>query len=101
MPPLCTRIPGCPGLRLDDLILTPDLAVARVAATAPAAACPRCATPAHRLHSHYRRTVADLPCQDRLLARRLVVRRCRCAPPDGSQSIFGERLPGLLAAHAR
>jgi transposase len=101
MSPLLAMIPGCPGLRIDDLILAPGLAVALVAATAPAADCPRCGTPSRRLHSHYRRTVADLPCQERMVALRLVVRRLRCSRPDCPQAIFCERLPGLLAAHAR
>lgn len=101
MPPLLALVPGCPGLRIDDLILTPDLAVALVASTAPAADCPRCGTPSGHLHSHYRRTAADLPCQERMVALRLVVRRFRCRRPDCPQAIFCERLPGLLSAHAR
>jgi transposase len=101
MPPLLTLIPGCPGLRIDDLIVTPAVAVALVASTAPAADCPRCGTPSRHLHSHYRRTVADLPCQDRPVALRLVVRRFRCPQPDCPQAIFCERLPGLPEPHAR
>jgi transposase len=101
MAPLLAPLPGCPGLRIDDLVLTPTTAVALVASTAPAADCPRCGTPTHRRHSHYRRTVADLPCQDRPVALRLVVRRFRCARPDCPQAIFCERLPGLLEPHAR
>jgi transposase len=45
--------------------------------------------------------VADLPCQGRPLALRLVVRRFRCSQTDCPQSIFCERLPGLLDPHAR
>jgi transposase len=101
MAPLLAMIPGCPGLRVDDLILTADVAVALVALTAPAADCPRCGTPSRRLHSHYRRTVADLPCQGRMVALRLIVRRFRCSQPGCPQTVFCERLPGLLAAHAR
>ena len=101
MAPLLAPLPGCPGLRIDDLVLTSTVAVALVASTAPAATCPRCGTPTFRLHSHYRRTVADLPCQDRPVALRLVVRRFRCSQPDCPQAIFCERLPGLLDAHAR
>jgi transposase len=101
MTPLLALVPGCPGLRIDDLILTPNLAVALVASTAPAADCPRCGTPSGHLHSHYRRTAADLPCQQRMVALRLVVRRFRCPQPDCPQAIFCERLPGLLSAHAR
>jgi transposase len=36
-----------------------------------------------------------------MVALRLLVRRFRCAQPACPQSIFCERLPGLLAAHAR
>jgi transposase len=101
MTPLLALVPGCPGLRIDDLILTPNLAVALIASTAPAADCPRCGTPSRHLHSHYRRTAADLPCQERMVALRLVVRRFRCPQSDCPQTIFCERLSGLLPAHAR
>jgi transposase len=89
------------GLRLDDVVLTPSTAVALLVSTSPTAACPRCATACDWVHSRYCRTVADLPCRDRPVALRLVVRRFRCAQPDCSQDIFCERLPGLLNAHAR
>src|SRR5262245_47066521 len=91
----------CPGLRLDDLVLTPTTVVALLVSTSPTAACPRCGTPADRLHSHYRRTVADLPCRGRILALRLLLRRFRCNNPGCTQHIFCERLPELLQAHAR
>jgi hypothetical protein len=89
------------GLRLDDLVLTPSTAVALLASISPTAACPRCGTPSDRIHSRCRRTVADLPCQDRPVALRLVVRKFRCADAACPQRIFCERLPRLIAAHAR
>src|SRR5262245_54162857 len=98
---LSLAVPPAAGLRLDDLVLTPSTAVALLASTCPTAACPRCATLSDRIHSRYRRTVADLPCRDRPVALRLVVRRFRCARPDCPQTVFCERLPGLLDAHAR
>src|SRR5262245_20109592 len=98
---LSLAVPPAAGLRLDDLVLTPSTAVALLASTCPTAACPRCATFSDRVHSRYRRTVADLPCRDRPVVLRLIVRRFRCARPDCSQAIFCERLPGLLDAHAR
>jgi transposase len=94
-------LPDGLGLRLDDLALTSTLAVALIASTAPSAACPRCGASSDRVHSQYRRTVADLPCQDRPVALRLRVRRFRCVDPACPQAIFCERLPGLLDAHAR
>jgi transposase len=101
MSPLLDTLPNCLSLRLDDLVHTSTTAVALIASTAASAACPRCGTPSDRVHSQYRRTVADLPCHDRPVALRLVVRRFRCAKPDCPQAIFCERLPGLLDAHAR
>ena len=101
MSPLLELRPDGAPLRLDDLFLTPTAAVALLVSTAATAVCPRCGTASDRLHSRYRRTVADLPCQGRPLALRLVVRRFRCPQADCPQSIFCERLPGLLAPHAR
>jgi transposase len=101
MTPLLVLLPGCPGLRIDDLVITPTAAVALVASTASAVACPCCGASTNRLHSHYRRTVADLPCQGRPVALRLIVRRFRCSQPGCPRTVFCERLPGLLEPHAR
>jgi transposase len=98
---LLDTVPDCPGLRLDDLALTSTTAVALIASTAASAPCPCCGAPSDRVRSRYCRTVADLPCHDRPVALRLVVRRFRCVSPDCPQVIFCERLPGLLDAHAR
>jgi hypothetical protein len=76
------------GLRLDGLVVTPSTAVALLVSTFVTAACPRCGTPSDRLHSRYRRSVADLACHDQPGARRLVVRRFRCIDPGCPQGIF-------------
>ncbi len=101
MSSLLDTLPQCPGLRLDDLVLTPTTVVALLISTSSTAACPRCGTTTDRIHSHYRRTVADLPCHGRILALRLLVRRFRCNNLACTQHIFCERLPQLLQAHAR
>ncbi len=98
---LLDTLPDSTGLRLDDLVLTPHTAVALVTSTAPTANCPRCGTPSDRVHGHYRRTVADLPCHHRTVVLRLAVRRFRCLVPGCPQAVFCERLPELLGAHAR
>lgn len=89
------------GWRLDDLVLAPSTAVVLLAATAPTAGCPRCGAASDRVPSRYRRTVADLALHDRPVALRLVVRKFRCRTADCPQQIFCERLPDLLAPHAR
>src|SRR5581483_8588460 len=98
---LLDTFPQCPGLRLDDLVLTPTTVVALLICTSSTAACPRCGTTTDRIHSHYRRLVADLPCHGRIFVLRLLVRRFRCINPPCTQHIFCERLPQLLQAHAR
>jgi transposase len=98
---LLDTFPQCSGLRLDDLVLTPTTVVALLISTSSTAACPCCGIATDRIHSHYRRTVADLPCHGRILALRLCVRRFRCSNPACTQHIFCERLPQLLQAHDR
>jgi transposase len=88
-------------LRLENLVLTPTAAVALLVAQARTAACPRCGTPSDRIHSRYRRTVADLALRERPVALRLLVRKFRCTQPDCPQAIFCERLPHLLEPRAR
>lgn len=97
---LVATLPERAGLGLDDLVLSPTTATAPVVSTVFSAAWPRCRTPSDRVHSRYRRTVADLPCQDRVVTLRWVVRRFRCQQADRPQAIFCERLPDLLRVHA-
>jgi transposase len=98
---LLALLPHSSGLRLDDLVLTSDIAVALLTSIAPTVPCPRCGGLSDRVHSHYYRTVADLPFPNRTVVLRLFVRRFRCARSGCPQAIFCERLPGLLQPHAR
>ena len=70
-------------------------------ASALAAACPRCAQPSTAIHSHYQRTVADLPWASAVVRLRLHVRKFFCRNRACLQAIFTERLPQLLAPFAR
>lgn len=64
-------------------------------------ACPRCHTPATRIHSTYMRTLADLPWAETTVCLHLWVRKCFCANPVCLQRIFTERLPAVVAPWAR
>ena len=63
--------------------------------------CPRCGTPARRTHSHYTRTLADLPWHGLSVRLVLTTRRFFCDLAGCSQRIFTERLPGTAAPSAR
>lgn len=63
--------------------------------------CPLCGGLTHRVHSHYERTLADLPCvQFRL---RLILQVCKffCPNAECRRRIFTERLPEVAAPWAR
>jgi transposase len=67
----------------------------------PSASCPRCGQPSSRVHSHYVRTVWDLPCSGRPLQVQLQVRRFRCSTPSCPQTTLSEPLLGLTQPYAR
>ena len=57
---LLSRIIGAP-LAPTDLVFTPDLIVVALISHARTALCPVCGQPSDRVHSRYRRVLADLP----------------------------------------
>jgi len=63
--------------------------------------CPQCHQPSARIHGHYQRTVADLPCAGRTVILALTVRKFVCTTPGCPRRIFTERLPGLVQSYAR
>lgn len=94
-------LPAEAGLSFTAITITPALIALAVAPTAEMAQCPTCGRPSDRVHSHYTRTVADLSWRGRRVILRLTVRRFRCRTGGCERSIFCERLPAVLAPHAR
>jgi len=68
---------------------------------AESAHCPLCSQISSRVHSHYHRTVADLPCSGVALRLQLQVRKFFCNNPQCQRAIFTEPLPALVARYAR
>src|SRR5262245_62616361 len=79
----------------------PDVIVLTMISTPATARCPLCGQAAHRIHSRYRRRLADVSWA--LVPVRIVlqVRRFFCDTPDCSRRIFTERLPTIVQPHAR
>jgi len=96
-------LPTGPPLHLETWHL--DEAVAqltlRLTSTQALVHCPVCQFPTQRIHSHYTRTVADLPWAHLHVVLQLGVRKFFCANGRCTRSIFTERLPQLLAPWAR
>jgi transposase len=72
-----------------------------VLSTQHLAKCPVCGTPSARTHSHYQRTLADLPCVNFKLTLTVQVSKFFCDTPDCIRRIFTERIPELAAPWAR
>ena len=79
---------------------TNDLVI-RVSCHNPGIPCPDCHQPSYRIHSHYQRTVADVPCAGRNVILALTVRKFVCHTPGCPHRIFTERLPELVLSYAR
>lgn len=69
--------------------------------TPTTATCPACGHPAHRIHSQYHRTLADVSWTLVPVRIHLQVRRFFCAQPACPRRIFTERLPTLVQPYAR
>ncbi len=96
-----TLLPKFPGLEFEDIFIDAECVSLRVASARPAATCPVCGCESDRLHSHYPRTVTDLPWGERSVKLSLKVRRFRCPEPSCPRRIFAERLPSLVEPYAR
>jgi transposase len=73
----------------------------RVSSRQTSVPCPLCALPAQRIHSHYERTLADLPWAQYRVRLQLRVRKWFCRNRHCPRRIFTERLPTVAAPWAR
>ena len=96
-----TLLPKVPGLQLQNVAIDTKIVSLSVVSTRPSASCPVCGQKTARLHSHYRRTVADLPWAGRSVRLSLLIRRFRCSAPECPRRIFAERLASVVEPYAR
>jgi transposase len=94
-------LPPSGAIRLTKVTIEQALVQLQLTATAPTAACPRCAVPSSSIHSRYRRHLTDLPWGTCTVHIELRVRKFVCRNPHCERRIFTERLPELVAAYAR
>src|SRR5215210_380140 len=94
-------LPPDHSLRLRDVSVDPEQIVATLEATLARATCPECGAWSEAVHSHYHRTIADLPWGGHSVHVHLRVRKFFCRQPTCTRRIFTERLPHLVAPYAR
>lgn len=93
--------PGIAGVHIDTVGVEMQTLHLYVSTTQPCSACPLCHTPSAAIHSHYWRTLADLPLGGRRVVLHLHTRRFFCRVAGCRRRIFTERLPALMAPWAR
>jgi transposase len=89
------------GARVDRVWWEGDVVHVDAVTTRRAAHCPRCGRRSKRVHSHYSRTIADLPCCGAPVVIHLHTRRFVCRVRWCTRKIFTERIPALVAPSAR
>ncbi|MEL7086636.1 MAG: ISL3 family transposase [Cyanobacteria bacterium J06597_1] len=67
----------------------------------PTSTCPICGSASGRIHSHYERTLEDLPCVGYRLTLFLDVRKFYCPNPSCKRQIFCERIPDVAVPWGR
>jgi hypothetical protein len=88
-------------LSIDTVEPQSQTLIVHLHATAVTAPCPRCGTPGSRVHSRYRRTVADVACGGQHVTLKLLVRKWICALVSCPQRIKASRFLELVQTSAR
>ena len=99
--PLSIFSPDPQQLTASSVIVTEESIVVKLIASSPSACCPICTQPSQRVHSRYRRIIADLPSQGRTVRLDVFTRRWFCRNPTCRRRIFTERLAGVTSPYAR
>lgn len=89
------------GLSVLQVLPAADHITILTASAIPRSTCPVCGSVSGRLHSHYTRTLADLPWQGRPVVLQVQARRFRCGKADCPRRVFTERLPEVASSKAR
>lgn len=96
-----TILPDPAHVQLDLLSSEGDTVLLLLSSKTAAADCPLCTRPSRRIHSHYVRTLADLPWNGTPVRLRLTMRRFFCENAGCPRRIFAEQLPVVAARYAR
>src|SRR5258707_5938247 len=93
-------LPDLSDLMIEQVSVTNEVVIT-ARATSPTASCPCCGSLSKRVHSHYRRTLRDLPASGRLVHLVMQVRRFFCEESTCTRKIFAERFPSLTLPRAK
>lgn len=89
------------GLLVQAVFSNQDRLTIRLICPSAFASCPHCQEVSQRIHGHYGRTLADLPCTGRRVVLALTIRKFVCSTTRCPCQIFTERLSNLTQPYAR
>ncbi len=89
------------GLEVIGINVIDGVLIISAVSTHPSACCPLCSSLATRVHSHYTRKIADLPCAGQQVRLLLQVRKFFCEVSTCVRKIFAERLAPFVEPWAR
>ncbi|MFL5332590.1 MAG: ISL3 family transposase [Geminicoccaceae bacterium] len=89
------------SLHVETLLLDEERLTILASSAAADAPCPLCGQRSERVHSHYARSLADLPWADVAVHLRVHVRKFFCDNAACPRRVFAERLAGVAQACAR
>jgi transposase len=98
---LAALLPQLAALVLQRWRIGLSTLVIEVASSAKGECCPKCQVVSTSVHSHYTRTVADLPVGGRSVTLVVQVRRFRCHNPACSRHTFAEEFAPLVRRYSR
>src|SRR5919202_6235920 len=98
---ITTLFPRARGIRLTEITIEDEAVRLQLTATAPTAACPRCAVSSSSIHRRYQRQLTDLPWRTHAVQLQLTVRKFFCRNSSCTRRMFTARLPDVVAAYAR
>jgi len=96
-----TLLPTGEGLRIEHVTPQADRIVIGLTVVTPSASCPLCGHLSERVHSHYQRTLIDLPWNRVAVQIKVKARKFFCDQPGCCRRIFTEPLSDLAARYAR
>jgi excisionase family DNA binding protein len=89
------------GLEVTNIDVIDGVLTISAVSTQTSVCCPLCSSMATRVHSHYRRTIADLPCAGQPVRLLVQVRKFFCDVKACARKIFVERLAPFVEPLAR
>lgn len=89
------------GVEVTDIEMIDEVLTITAVSTQVQPCCPLCSTQAIRVHSHYTRKLADLPCSGQQVRLRVLVHKYFCDVPNCARKIFVERLTPFVEPWAR